>query len=281
MPTYSEPLLDDALREILESLAGGLFPLTRWVEQKAYKPSQGPVPWRGPDGVISLMPKDLAIMPFFEALLRESARDAELLARWNTLRERPFTSTPLPDVEGWRARRGLAPTTEARFGAAESRNVLSSADGKQISRADFYLPYFPLLREVVKAQPSPVDWEALALSLYSDQCPQWPASPLRSSLFIKQFAADMLYAMLGMRNPRPHMQDANAQSVPQAEDELWRLALLIELGEHRRVGNRYTPAGVERSTRALERFIDQLIRSRRPVAAEAGLMPLGPPVGIA
>ena len=53
---------------------------------------------------------------------------------------------------------------------------------------------------------------------------------------VAQFVRDLLYAMLGMRGP--------------ARDP-WAFAVLIELGEHRRVGNAYTPEDVRKTVFAL------------------------------
>jgi hypothetical protein len=69
---------------------------------------------------------------------------------------------------------------------------------------------------------------------------------------MKQLRMDVLYAMLGGRNPAP---------LP------WRYAVLIELGEHRRSGNSYTRADV---AAAVEEFW------RAWCTPEAALRPPGP-----
>ena len=257
--------LDPELREILENLAGGLFPLDSWIKNKTFKPAEADLPWRTGGG--PLTPKAIGIMPFFDALLRESAGDAHLIARWHQLMGAPLVFSPLADMQEWRTRRGLE--TEAVFGALESENVLTDFEGKPISRASFYGAYFPLLRQAVKAASAqgPIDWAVFAENLFKDEKdvlnPVWPSGqPRRSSNLMKQFSRDMLYAMMGMRNPAP---------------EPFKFGLLIELGEHRRVGNSYTledtKKAVEEFKKILEKVIAHPLPPTTPVPASA------PPVG--
>jgi hypothetical protein len=240
-----EPL-DAGLRGILENLTAGLIPLQKWIHGKKYDPAADgfPAPWRAASK--SLAPRDMEVIPFFEGLLRESATDADRHARWAKIRAYPLRFSPLDDPAAWRARRGLDP--DPKFGITESKNVLTDADGKPITRAVFYAAYWPMLRQAVGvANPQgPDGWEEFAQKLFRDELGQWPKEPpLRSSVFIKQFAADILYAMMGMRNPRPH-KGGEAK-----EDEAWQVALLIELGERRRVGNAYKPAQAQAAVDAL------------------------------
>lgn len=231
--SLNEPL-DDELRGILTNLAEGLFPLSAWIKEKEYVPKTNPhpLPWRQPGE--SLSPAKLGVVPFFEGLLRETSGDAELLARWKVIQDEPLKFNPLPDPKAWREQRGLKSNPgEVKFGAKDSANVLLDAANNQIDRPHFYASYWAPLKQTAKAvNPQNADgWQKLALDLFNDQCPQWPAPPVgASSVFVKQFAKDLLYAMVGMRNPAPPP---------------WKFALLIELGEHRRVGNKYTPADVQ------------------------------------
>ncbi|MDQ3761818.1 MAG: hypothetical protein M3460_08985 [Actinomycetota bacterium] len=81
------------------------------------------------------------------------------------------------------------------------------------------------------APQSPEDWQVLAAKLFAGTAEHWPVAKPNSDVFVQRLARDLLYAMLGMRNPAP---------------QPWQRALLIELGEHRRVGNSFTPADAER-----------------------------------
>jgi len=245
-----EPL-DAGLRSILENLAAGLFPLQKWIQGKTYDPVKAgfSCPWRAAGK--SLLPRDVEVIAFFEGLLRESAGDADRHARWAKIRAYPLRFSPLDDPAAWRARRGLDP--DPRFGITESKNVLTDADGKPITRAGFYAGYWPSLRQAAGAAnpQGPEGWEEFAQKLFRDELGQWPKEPpLRSSGFIKQFAADLLYAMMGMRNPRPH------KGGDVREDQAWQVALLIELGERRRVGNAYTPEDAQAAVDALAAKID-------------------------
>jgi hypothetical protein len=83
-----------------------------------------------------------------------------------------------------------------------------------------------------------VDWALLANDLLANKAPEWPntAQP-PSSAFLVQFASDMLYAMLGMRNSAP---------------EPWRRAVSIELGEYRHPGNEYTSSDTGAAVKKFE-----------------------------
>lgn len=241
MPSDATAVLTDELRAILANLAAGLFPLAKWIaEPSKYTPPQSDLPWRQPGR--SLTPTDMGVIEFFEALLKETAGDAVLLARWAEIEANPLKWTPLADVTQWRAERGLQ--TSASFGITQSGNVPVDGDGKPLSRGDFYVTCWPLLVTAVNAR-KPADanaWEAFALELVTDRCPQWPTpAAVKSSTFVTQFARDLLYAMLGMRT---------------ALTDPWEFALLIELGEHRRVGNAYTPEDVRKTVHALRSVIN-------------------------
>lgn len=245
MSVESTELLDNDLRVILENLAEGLFPLNVWLNgnastpPKKYIPPQKNLPWRATGH--SLSPNDLGVIPFFETLLGESLELIAVLKRWHELRAEPLKFSPLVNPQRWRLRRGLNPTPQ--FGIAESNNVLQNPEGEPLVRAAFYRSYWPLLKHTVNAArpQSSKDWQSLGGNLFTDSCKQWPASqPLRSSVFVMQFARDMLYAMMGMHNESTH------PNFPE-----YKFALLIELGEHRRIGNTHAPSDVEK---ALEQF---------------------------
>jgi len=219
--------LTPELRDILNNLATGLFTLNAWVrDANKYKPPNVDLPWRAQDHTFT--PADLAVIPFFENLLRESSGDDDLGVRWAAITADPLKSSPLPDAEGWRKNRGL--TSDPKFGIVKSNNVwLTDANGRIISRATFYAACWQPLLFVVRAKnpANDADWEQLATDLLSNKVSQWPNTVQpNSSAFIAQFASDMLYAMLGQRNH------------PKIEE--WQRAVLVELGEYRHPGNCYT-----------------------------------------
>jgi hypothetical protein len=268
MMISAEPVpLDPELRDILENLASGLFPLDAWIKGKTFKPAVNDLPWRS--GGEPLSPKAIGVMSFFEALLRETSGDALLIGRWHQLIAEPFLFSARADMEQWRAIRGLE--AKAEFGALESENVLSDFEGKPISRAGFYAAYFPLLRLAVKAAAAqgPIQWDLFAANLFKDEKdipnPVWPkGQPRRSSNFIKQFSKDLLYATMGMRNAAP---------AP------FNYALLIELGEHRRVGNSYTPKDPQRAVKELKEVIAKVTAQPPPpgTPVPASVPPVGAP----
>jgi hypothetical protein len=64
----AEPVsLDPELRDILENLASGLFPLTAWINAKTFTPSANDLPWRS--GGEPLTPTRVGAIQFFDALL--------------------------------------------------------------------------------------------------------------------------------------------------------------------------------------------------------------------
>src|SRR5262249_18584037 len=191
---------------------------------------------------------------FFEELLHQSAGNAGLVERFATVIADPLAFTPLLGAaRDWRVSRGL--DSAPKFGIVGSGNILATADGRPATRAQFYAPYWDLLcRVVAKAAPATsADWEQFAKALLTDTSPAWPGDqPLKSSPFVKQFGRDLLHGLLNMRNP--------------AADP-WRTTFLEELGEHRRVGNAFTPDDVERFVRA---FRDRISARASAVAGDRG-----------
>jgi len=218
--------LTPELRDILDNLATGLFGLDAWVRgPNKYTPPNTELPWRAPGHVFK--PSDLGVIPLFENLLRESSGDDDLGVRWDAITADPLKASPLPDAKAWRKNRALG---DPKFGIVKSGNVwLTNANGSVISRATFYAACWQPLLTVVHAKnpANDADWAALAADLFNNNVPQWPTTQQpTSAAFTVQFTSDMLYAMLGQRNN------------PQFDG--WQRALLVELGEYRRPGNRYT-----------------------------------------
>jgi hypothetical protein len=239
-------ILDSELRTILENLADGLFPLTDWLKQKDIRYPhliQANLPWRVKG---TLSPKDLNVIDFFAALLQETPEEAKVLERWKEVEEDALKFSPVENPQVWRSARGLE--AKARFDIVESENILSNPDGKPTSRLRFYALYWPLLKTAVQVR-NPQDaeaWKALTNDLFMDKCieQEWSTQEPKSSGFIKQFGSDLLYVMMDMRNYNPeHPEDSASQ---------YQVALLTELGESRRVGNKYTSADVQRAREVLQ-----------------------------
>lgn len=243
-----DSILDSELRAILEHLAEALLPLQRWLARpERYLPPTAPdLPWRQGR---PLTHERVGTVACFEALLRGSSHDALLTDRWKEVGANPFVHCPLAQPEQWRAARGLE--ASATFAITAGDNALADAAGTPISRAGFYAQFWPVLRAVVgRRQPADAGaWEVLAQELHQDQCPEWPTwTKPRSSLFIAQLVPDFLYALLNMVN---------------RVEEPWRTAVLVELGEFRRVGNQYSRADVKRA-------LDDLIATLEAVRAPEG-----------
>src|SRR6266404_3516882 len=234
-----EPLTPE-LRDTLDNLAAGLFGLDAWIKEPGkYLPPNQDLPWRAAGHTFT--PADLAVIPFFENLLRESSGDDDLGVRWATVAADPLKYSPLLNPAAWRKNRGLGDVP--KFDIVPSSNVwLTDASGKTISRATFYAQCWPLLQAVVDARrkAGPVDWATLARDLLSNAAAEWPVtSQPPSAKFVVQFTSDMLYAMLGMRSPVP---------------EEWKRAVLVELGEYRHPGNEYTRPDAAAAVKAFEKL---------------------------
>jgi hypothetical protein len=251
----SEPF-DEFARSTLRSLAKALLPLEQWIRGRKpppagddYEPpNAGELPWRQKGEILSI--DRLGAIEFVEALIRESNNDVLLIKRWAALEANPLNHCPIESPGEWRAARGLGAPS---FAAVQGQNVLLDDRGNQIARSEFYASYLPNLA-VAAARRQPADdvaWEKFALALFSDNCKEWPAPETsRSSRFMLQFLRDLLYAILGVRNPVP---------------EPWRSAVLTEIGELRRPGNVYSRGDVERGLDDFKKVIDSYHVSKVPV----------------
>jgi hypothetical protein len=238
MSAQLDDRLTPELRDTLSNLAAGLFGLDAWIKEPGkYKPPNVALPWRAAGHTFA--PADLAVIPFFENLLRESSGDDDLGVRWAAVAANPLKFSPLPTPDSWRRNRGLS--NAPKFGIVKSGNAwLTDAAGNVISRATFYAPCWPFLKDVVDARKKAgtVDWGLLANDLLANKAPEWPSTAQPpSSTFLVQFASDMLYAILGMRT-----------SVP----EPWRRAVSIELGEYRHPGNEYSSIDTKEAVKEFE-----------------------------
>jgi hypothetical protein len=236
-----EAEIDPELRTYLEGLSEGILPLQEWVAGKSYKPpGYESLPWRS-SGQTPLQPSRLGVIRFLEGLFLETSQDEEIKVHFASRAEDPLQLEPHDDVVTWRALRELM--SDPQFGVTSSDNLLMDVDGHPISRASFYEVNLPLFLAAARNATAALGasgfhWQTFADDLLNDRSPFWPSLPQRSSTFLKQLGRDLLYAVLGMRNPA---------------EAPWKHAVLIELGEHRRVGNRYSP---DDATVALQAFLD-------------------------
>jgi hypothetical protein len=87
-----------------------------------------------------------------------------------------------------------------------------------------------------------LDWRKFTERMWSDESSFWTRGLARkSSTFLRQWGRDVLYCVLGMRNP---------------VDEPWKTAVLTELGEHRRVGNKFVLSDAEVVLQAFKDVFD-------------------------
>jgi hypothetical protein len=230
--------LDSKVRKVLVKLADGMFPLQAWVDGKQKPPKPDKLPWRNGK---TLNVEGTGAIKFFELLLETGVEEEEhRLERWEKLENDPLGGCPealKTEMPAFRAARGLDP--KSQFGVLESENVYTDVDDHPVLRLHFYEAYWPLLLEVDEAQTAKADWVKLAEELLKDNCASWPVGqPLRSSTFVFQLGRDLLHAMMNMQNS--------------ADSDDWKHALLIELGEHRRVGNEWTRSDSADAIKGLE-----------------------------
>jgi hypothetical protein len=269
MPITGLPF-DEATRRLIARVADGFLPLSEWVSSKKYIPAE-PTPWRQTGRALNAT--SLSLIEFFEGLLRETSGDSDLKARWDAFAKNPLGRCPTPDALTWRANRGLV--GDVRFAITASDAVMVDVETREISRAEFYAPYWTLLASAYKTADATaqgagttVDEKDFAAKMLSDKNQFWPAGgQWRSSRFSKQFVKDVLYCYLGLRGSAP---------------KPWAEAVLAELGEFRRVGNRYTSSDCRAAIEKLNKVLADLRHQKEahPLAApgrEYVLQPIGSP----
>jgi hypothetical protein len=208
------------LRDALSELAEAVVPLDKWTKEKSYPPMESPVPWRPTTGAPTLSTKALNVVDYLEAYWSQLARDeAPLIERLREVQANPpqnIIST------AWRQRRGMS--SRGVFGAAESENTPlveldeSTNEHHVVGRADFYRECWEPLRRAIETYGSP-DWPGLAKWMHRGEF-----GP-RLSEFVHLFAIDVLRAVMN--------QDSKHVPAPAYP---YQAAVLIELGEGRRVG---------------------------------------------
>ena len=256
MPTV-DALLTPTMRGDLAALAQGALPLQRWIDQKVYNPqvdptfADQPMPWRLAGEALTL--EDIGFDSFFEGLLRETSDDIAARSRWQRVADRPLAGSPLAGVATWRAERGL--DESACFGIVPAQNVLLDSQSQQIARLPFYAGTLGDLAHCLDLDrpQNEKEWEALAQALFTDAWAAWPGTVHPASAFMHQFTGDVLYAVLGMRNE---------SAVP--GEPSYAAAVLTELGQARRRGNKHTP---DQARVAVARFVAQIQADLHPHAS--------------
>lgn len=237
----SEPLTKEQL-DILRKLARGVLPLQDWIQSKRnrYKPEDNPswlesvldyrnprsVPWRN----TSIDTDDLGAIEHLLETLRAPDDLPARHRRWAEIQAEPLRFSPVRDATHWRRDRGL--DAQPVFDPFLAGNEIVWGNGAPLDRRIFYRDFADtLLRicgdlELERADRA----RQTAEELWQDKFAEWPAASPKSSLCLAQFARDLLAAVMGMRNRSPR-----------TDSPLWKYAVLIELGEHRRAGNAHTP----------------------------------------
>jgi len=239
--------MDTTLRDNLSLLGDAILPLETWLAGTPSQRTNVLAPWREPF-TPHLTTYDLGLLDFIERQIADSSVDDALARKWAQVERHPlavFESLP-EKGPAWRAERGLA--EKPTFGLVKSENVEvildrvgSSTDKIPIwrasSRREFYGHAFAAFTEVVGTQP-PSDWEQFRDRLLNDDPTlNWPVGcPVSAGRFVRQFAKDLLYGLLGM-----HDQPASPQTT----------AVLAELGQHRRKGNAYSTENARAAVAAL------------------------------
>jgi len=236
------------LHENLNLLAESILPLDKWLAGTPSQRANVLAPWREPF-TPRLSLRDLGLIDFIERRIDDSAGDDSLARKWEQVAQDPLAVfNRLPDRgPAWRAARNLSPAPD--FGIIESGNVEVVLDNVQSgehkikrasSRREFYGHAFAAFAKVVAANP-PADWDEFREKLLrhgDDPALGWPTDcPVTAGSFIRQFAKDLLYGLIGMIDQPPTLQST---------------AVLAELGEHRRRGNSYSTEDVGAAVSALQ-----------------------------
>ena len=210
----------------------------------------------------------LGVVEFLDDLLTDSARDADLIARFACMSIEPLAQCPIPDAIGWRERRGL--NAAATFDVSRSENLMLEGDIKPFARSEFYAEHMPPLRlAIAGVRPqTPAEWKTFVETLLTDdpnRKTDWPHATLKKpSEFLYQLARDALQAILGLRNP--HADGPTLEEV------------LNRLGEKRRVGNLFTTKDAETAVADFIKLLPQPPAPALPAGAvEADPGPVGSP----
>src|SRR5258708_30572290 len=98
--------LTPELCDTLTNLAAGLVGLDAWIKEPGKYMPNGALPWRAAGHTFA--PADLAVIPFFNQLLRESSADAAFGVRWGVLAANPRQCAPVAYVDSARRSHRLA-----------------------------------------------------------------------------------------------------------------------------------------------------------------------------
>lgn len=257
-PPASEPLTKAEV-DVLRKLARGVLPLQDWIQSKLnrYKPEDNPswlepvldyqhpqsVPWRN----TSISVDDLGAIEHLMESLRAPDDAPARHRRWKKIQADPLRCSPIREAAHWRRDRGLNEHPE--FAPFLAGNELFVAAEDPLYRPQFYREFANLLLHVCMNLDLGIAAIAkkTAEELWQDQFSNWPSTARKSSLFMAQFARDLLAAVMGMQNRSPRR-----------DSPLWKYAVLIELGEHRRTGNAHAPQIVQETVDLFDRRLREL-----------------------
>ena len=244
--------------DVLQHVVDELIPLASWVREKKFVPT-GEYPWR--DGGERLCAKSLKVVEFIQGLFAATPREAAQVDMITELTASPLKRCPIAQVDQWRSERQFSPPA---FGLVASKNVLT-VNGQPTTREDIYRTYLPLILVAVASAKAAAgfSWSQFVGNLVNDRAEVWTQGALPSSSFMSQVAKDALRAMMSMEN-----------SIPKP----LRDAVLIELGENRRVGNMYGPPDAKSDVHQLRERYEDVLANIRGLPPEHVTV-IHPPVG--
>jgi hypothetical protein len=262
-------IFDAEYRRVLEAMVDAVLPLNFSPANQVFIPIEatGKLPWRQSEKRLNA--KSLKVVDFLERFchMEEHADtfrpgDETTVKRWRKVGRDPvgamlawaksgepsLTKKKLLDR---RAARGLeSDASRLRFAPELSDNspVLEvDRFGQKAAgwRAEFYrVARGPVLEAHAKATAAGRTMAAFVEGLFHKNTAEnekvdWPAhSELSAHEFIVRLTQDALVACMNMDDYLPDRW----YSYPADERHLWRAAVMIELGEHRRPGNAASPA---------------------------------------
>jgi hypothetical protein len=235
--------------EVLLGLADAIFPLGAYLA-KSKRSSYSP--WRKP-GEASISLGQFGLVEFFRQLLTapENADDATLAKRWSALEHDPLRELKrlFANAQSWRRDR-LSQPQEPVFGIFESENFEIHGKAGGMSRAAFYKACFKILDAIVNTEkPDTTEkWSGIATRLLNEAHPGWQNESVSSSEFIQQLVRDVFRCLMGMKSK---LRDPSGQAHELYASEPLQYAILVELGETRRVGNAHSVEDVERAVATL------------------------------
>ncbi len=237
---------------ILIQLAENLIPINDWLESKQFNPhelnwwadtdissSTLTLPWRS-NSTESLF-HTLLVEDFLHFISSTSQQETTIV-ELSSLATNPLEKCHIGNVETWRKTKGLE--EDPSFAGTSAFNFSVDSSGNALQRELFYESVLPVFQEALDNTISDsVPYSQVISDLWDDKVSGWSSNTIKSSIFLKQFLADLIIVSFrsGVKDDPIFM--------------LWRRLIPIECGEHRRSGNKFGEAQIQLAVTQIQELI--------------------------